>query len=461
MLAIDAVGHGRRGQADTGRELPERLPIVRPIGDQGAIGTPLEHKITGGGHRTGIPHTRQLDFPNLLLRDRIPGHQRTRIDGERHVVTHHIERRIELEFRRAPSNRVKAFVGEQGGEVDDRDIGEPGPRIERHRMPVVHAEGARIEHFLAVFVAGALRFDGAAGLHIDVRRPGHVNQLVGGNKLAVRTIEHIEETVLRCMQQRLDRLLINRQIREDHVHIRVVVPGFTWHRLIVPDVLAGIGIERDDRAQKKIIAAAGAAHALIPGRAVAGTDIEAIEFRVVGDAVPNRAATPVLPPFALPGLGDHFLGSVFEAIGGIAGHRVEAPNLFASGRIVGRDIAAQGPPLGATIADQDLVVERARCTVDEVGLLDIDGQRAPNLLAGLGIDADQAAIGGCHIHLALPIGDAAVRVPHDAQPVAGGLDHLWIVGPQSFLRFEIDGDHHAVAAGKIHHAIDDQRCGQQ
>ena len=137
---------------------------------------------------------------------------------------------------------------------------------------------------------------------IDLLRPVHRHERLRGNQLAVAAIDDIEEAVLRRLHQHLARLAVDAQIGEHDVLSRGEVPRLARRRLVVPHVLAGVRLERDDRAQEQVVAAAGAAVLLIPRRAVAGADVEQVELRVVRHRIPDRAAAAELPPFAVPGL---------------------------------------------------------------------------------------------------------------------------------------------------------------
>src|SRR3546814_5517816 len=82
----------------------------------------------------------------------------------------------------------------------------------------------------------------------------------------------------------------------------IIVPGLGGRRLIVPFVLAGLGVDRHDGAQEQVVALAFAADAVIPRRAISSAEIDGVEFGVIGDGVPHGAAAAVFPPFARPAL---------------------------------------------------------------------------------------------------------------------------------------------------------------
>src|SRR6185312_3574025 len=150
--------------------------------------------------------------------------------------------------------------------------------------------------------------------------------------------------------------------------------------LVVPLVFARVRVERDDRAEEQVVAAPGAAHLLVPRRAVPRADQNLVELGVVGEAVPGIAAAAVGPPLTFPGLGGHLLSFVLEAVGGIARNDVEAPDLLSGLGIVGRDVAARRAVLRAAVADEDLPAKRLRVARDVQRLRHVGRLRRPALL---------------------------------------------------------------------------------
>ena len=151
---------------------------------------------------------------------------------------------------------------------------------------------------------------------------------------------HVEEAVLRRLHQHLAHLAVDVEVGEDDVLGGGEVPGLAGRRLIVPDIFAGVGPDRDDRAQVEIVAPPFRAIELVPGRAVADADIEQVELRIVGHRIPDRAAAAEPPPLAVPGLGRAAQMLALEAVRRVAGDGVEAPELVAVGRVIGGDVAA-------------------------------------------------------------------------------------------------------------------------
>src|SRR3546814_7205120 len=105
-----------------------------------------------------------------------------------------------------------------------------------------------------------------------------------------------------CSSDLLARLAVDLEIGQLHIHGRVVIPAFSRVELIVPFVLAGLGVESDDRREEKIVTLSSTSDLVIPRRAISGAVIDGVEFGVIGDGVPHGDAAAVLPPFALPAL---------------------------------------------------------------------------------------------------------------------------------------------------------------
>lgn len=113
--------------------------------------------------------------------------------------------------------------------------------------------------------------------------------------LPVGPVEHVEEAILGRLHQHLGGLSIDRDVGQDHVLGGGVVPHIARRGLVVPDVLARVGIHRDDGGEEEVVALARAAQVNIPVQTVADADVEQIQLRVVGEGIPGGAATaPIL-----------------------------------------------------------------------------------------------------------------------------------------------------------------------
>ena len=204
------------------------------------------------------------------------------------------------------------------------------------------------------FVARSGNLDRPARFQVDAARPGGLDEGLCRDQLACLSVDYIEEAVLGRVEQGLHLLPVNLQIGEHDVHVRVVVPGLSWSGLIVPKVLPGVRVQRDDRAKEQVVPSLRAPDLAVPGRAVARPDVEHIKLRIIGEAVPGITSSPMLPPFPCPGPGSHLHRFVLKAVRWVAGHDKEFPGLLPGLGVIGGYPAARGSFLGAPVADEDL-----------------------------------------------------------------------------------------------------------
>ena len=339
-----------------------------------------------------------------------------------------------------------------------RDVDQPGARTERHRLPVVAAERTRTDVGALVLVVRAGNLHGPSGLQVDVRRPVHRHIRIGGQQLAGGAIQHVEEPVLRRLHDHLARATADREVGQHHRLHRGVVPGVARHRLVMPDQLAVVGIDGQDRRQVQVVATTWAADLSVPRRSVAGADVEQVDLGVVDDRVPHRAAAAVLPPvIALPGWQGLVERLVFLRLRRITRHGVEAPRQLAGLGIVGRHITAHAV-LGAAIADDDLALGNARGAGDGVGLLLIDRRHRPRRLAALGIDGHEPAVEHADVDATLIKRRAAIDDVTAGERVVLAM-YFGVVLPELLSGLGVDGVGHAPGSGGIHHPVDHQRRG--
>ena len=239
---------------------------------------------------------------------------------------------------------------------------------------------------------------------------------------------------------------------------RGVVPGVAGRGLVMPDVGAGVGVERHDRRQVQVVAPARAAVLLVPRRAVAHTDVEQVEFGVVGHRVPNRAAAADLPPLAArPGRRRPFQRGRLEGLRRVARHRVEAPFHVAGFGVVGAHVATHAQ-FGAAVADDHQPLHHARRAGDRVGLVAGRGLHRPQHLAVSRIQRLQPPVERAHEDLAAPGRDTAIdRVA--AQVHRPLPRHPGVVMPQQRPALRVEGVDHAPGAGHVQAAVDHDRCG--
>ena len=238
-----------------------------------------------------------------------------------------------------------------------------------------------------------------------------------------------------------------------------VVPGIARCRLVMPDVFARIGVDRDDGGQEQVVALALAAPDRIPQRAVADTDVEQVQLRVVGEGVPGGSAAALLDErAAMPGLLGDLHSLAFGRLVRVAGDGEEAPGLFAGFGIVGGDVAAHAE-LGAAVADHDLAIHdpwRARDGV--AAFLVVAGVDRPDAFTCLGVDGFEAAVEHADVDLTLPHGDATVdRIA--AGFTCAGTVGLGVIFPDLLAGARIERIDDGEGAGGVHHAVHHDRRG--
>ena len=260
------------------------------------------------------------------------------------------------------------------------------------------------------------------------------------------------------MQHDLALAAVDLEVGENDVHVRVVIPGVTGHGLIVPDILSRVRIECDDRAQEEIVTSIRASDLPVPGRAVAGADVELIEFGVIGEAMPGVAAATVAPPLSGPRLRGHRHRVVLEAVRRVARHDPEAPSLLAGLGVIGRYVAPVGTVLGSTVADEHLAFEDLRRASDVHGQAGLDGVHAPELPAGRSVHCVQAPVPRRDIDLVVPVGDSAAVVPPHSEPL-DVVTHLRVVFPNERPRRGIDRPDPVHASDEVHDSLDHERSG--
>src|SRR5438445_7772694 len=220
---------------------------------------------------------------------------------------------------------LPGFVEEAA--IRDRDVGQAGERAEGHGVPSVTAVRSRDERRsgLLIFVNSGGVDEGASCFQINGTGPRDGGVRLRGEQLAGGAVKDVEETVFGSVKKNFSRGVVDREVGKDDGLVGIVVPGVAGSLLIMPDIFAGIGFERNDGADEKIVAAAGATRRAVPGSAVASAEVEEIEIGVVGDGVPDGAASADFPPLTGPSFCGLFDNRRLEGLGRIAGHGKEAP----------------------------------------------------------------------------------------------------------------------------------------
>ena len=262
------------------------------------------------------------------------------------------------------------------------------------------------------------------------------------------------------MQDHLALLAADLQVSQHHGLCGREVPVVARGLLVVPDVLAGVWIQRHDAGQVEVVPTGRAALAASPRRAVAGSDVHQVQLGVERHAVPGRATTASLPPLScgIPGLGGFGHGFILKGLGRVARYGEPAPLLVARGSVIGRDVATHAV-FCAAVADDDLALEDTWSACDGIAVLAVNnGVLFPHLGARGRIQRDKAAIKNPHEDLALIHRHAAVD--HIAATLeAIGAVHAGIKAPEALAAAHVNGVHHAPAGADVHDAVHHHRSG--
>ena len=111
------------------------------------------------------------------------------------------------------------------------------------------------------------------------------SNLLRDQQFAGGAIERVAEAVAVEMRQQLAVLAVDLLVGEDHFVDAVVVPLVVGRHLIDPLGHAGVGVARPDGHRPFVVAGP---LLRIPGRGIAGTVVDQVEFGVVGVPAPGR-----------------------------------------------------------------------------------------------------------------------------------------------------------------------------
>ncbi len=233
----------------------------------------------------------------------------------------------------------------------------------------------------------------------------------------------------------------------------------------MPDVFTRIRLHGNDRVGEQCVGTLAIAHGGVPGRGLARAEEQQVRDRVVHHRIPHCAAAAGILPVRVvtPGCGGNFqqcllLGRSLVAPGRITGHRPEAPHFLARLGVVCSDEATRAE-LAAGSTDEYLALRGTRRHRHrELGAIRGTDQRRrngvgfPHGLARLRADGNQAPIQRAHVDLAIPHGNALVRI---AQVAVRDLHRR--VGPQALAVLRVEGIQVVARGGYVDHAIRIQR----
>ncbi|VWX53316.1 hypothetical protein NOVOSPHI9U_460007 [Novosphingobium sp. 9U] len=449
LLAAHHIADRRTDDPQPGIELPQPLAVRSVVGSEQPIRGTLEHQSARGRQRAAVPQETVIDPPTRLLRHWVPGDQRA------FAVSGVSDHRRNGEAAEADLVRCR-MLGDVHAQLHRRDVDEAGLGAEGHALPVVPAELPRPDRRIAMLVADACVLDRAAGLQVDAACPGHLAELLGRDGPAGLAVDHIEESVRRRLHQHLAWFAGDLQRSGDDIRGRLVVPCLARVHLVVPQVLARLCLERDDRGEIEVVPGAGIARDRVPWSGVAGAEIDPVELRIVGHAVPHRAsAAGVLPEFRSPGLRCRLHGRVASVLLRAARHCVEAPALLPGLLVISGDVAAFAV-VGAAMTDQHQAIEGDRRAGDGAMVVLLHCRHAPAQRPCGGVERQQPPVERAREHQPVGIGAAAMDREHDLD-LLGIAPDFWIVRPAQLAAQRIGGVDLRVAAGEVQRPADRQR----
>ncbi len=210
----------------------------------------LENEPAGRDERAAGWTLVLLSLPNLFAADRIPGLQ---ITDKLPVIVGMVA------VVRQLGGKVQTQVVADGvrGEARiclHREVGQLRRNVEEARfravsvrVPAVRAldTGRQVER-LAHRVT-SFRLDARTPrLQVDTVRPVHGREGSCPQQLAVRGIQHVEEAVLARLHDHVALLSVHVHVRDHHGTDGVIVPGVRRSRLVMPHVLARVGLHGHD-----------------------------------------------------------------------------------------------------------------------------------------------------------------------------------------------------------------------
>src|SRR4051812_29099413 len=395
LLAVRGAP-GDRLSDDAGgcAELPEYLAVFGVERLEGPVHRAVEDNVARRDERAA-PHGEALvHAPALLRRDRIPG-------GELAAMTARtgLHRHIGADIGRARD--VRGLVGDGVlTKVLVRNVEELSARRPRRGLPVLGTWRRRtdIAYRRARLRLGLRVVLQPSGFQVHAGRGCDMDEGRGGKYFAARAVHYVDVAVTLRPHERLDFLFLQDELHEHVLVDRVVVVQVVRAELIEPARLAGVGLARENAGGPFVVAGA---LLRIPRAGIAGAVIDEVEFRVVGDPAPRRAAA------GLPGLGGPGLHAEIGALVArierlearadqhllVRAGAVGAPEQLAALRIERREPAAHAE-LGAGIADEHLSLHHERRHGHRFPARDVAELRPPELLAALRVERDGMVVEG-------------------------------------------------------------------
>ena len=192
----------------------------------------------------------------------------------------------------------------------------------------------------------------------------------------------------------------------------VIVVQIVRRPLVEPSGVAGFRVAGEDSGGPFVVARALVG---VPGAGIGGAVKDQVLLRVVGDPAPHGAAAD-LPGLGRPGMDTEILALVLvvERLELVADQHVlvGAGAVGAPGDLAGirveRGQPAPHPQLAAAVPDQHLAADDQRRHRHRLAARDLAELRAPQFLAGIGVERHGLVIQGVEEDFAVGIGGAAI-----------------------------------------------------
>ena len=153
--------------------------------------------------------------------------------------------------------------------------------------------------------------DRPSGLQIDGAGPHDFDERLRGERLSGLGVEHVEEAVFRRGHRHMTLLAVQDKVR--HQNVIVLGVDALGAGLVMPNVLSGVRIHRDDAfAEEPVAGRFDEAELAVIDSDSSGAENHETRGIVIGDGVPHVAAANSPPAFAGPRFCRHFERFRFE-----------------------------------------------------------------------------------------------------------------------------------------------------
>src|SRR5680860_1381371 len=133
------------------------------------------------------------------------------------------------------------------------DVYQTSHTIVRHWVPVVATVRSRGDGRVFVLVPAEISFHRSASGPVYMRGPIHIRIRFSRKELSCGTVKDIEKAIFRCLHNHFPAFATYLEISEDKLLRSCIVPAIARGGLIMPYILAIVGIDGDDRRQEEVV----------------------------------------------------------------------------------------------------------------------------------------------------------------------------------------------------------------